>query len=289
MLQKKPQPNQALKRSPNVLEPGPRGEKRKGLKMNEEAFVAYVLNNAPRYELEALEKIISGLSDNIASRRWGKPADLKVGSKVEATMFDVPYVQYGEVVSMTAKSCMIETPGSNYPRRLWYSKYAIRILDEFEWNRVALNFSDRDKEYEAGRAAKIRERTADREDAIRQRDKATLKPRAMQALNGTVDIFRGAYVHAYRPDHGTHEYGVVVDMTPKRITLSSCESEWESGVWTAKCEIRLLSDEQWTVVDAELGRRSLEYEIAKKAGKEHTLPDYSAIEIVFTSSSTLLA
>jgi hypothetical protein len=57
--------------------------------MDDEAFTAYVINNAPRYELETLERIVKGLNDNIASRRWGRPAGLKIGIKVAATMFDV--------------------------------------------------------------------------------------------------------------------------------------------------------------------------------------------------------
>jgi hypothetical protein len=44
--------------------------------MDDAAFVAYVLNNAPRYEIESLEKIVIGLNSNIASRRWGPRFEL---------------------------------------------------------------------------------------------------------------------------------------------------------------------------------------------------------------------
>ena len=72
--------------------------------MNDESFVGFVLNNASRYDIETLEKIIQGLSDNIASRRWGKPPGLKVGSNVEAILFDTPsFVQYGSVVRLSPK------------------------------------------------------------------------------------------------------------------------------------------------------------------------------------------
>ncbi len=81
--------------------------------MNDESFVGVVLNNASRYDIGTLEKIIHGLNDNIAGWRWGKPPGLKVGTNIEAILFDAPsFVQYGTVVRLSPKGCKIESPGS---------------------------------------------------------------------------------------------------------------------------------------------------------------------------------
>jgi|GEM_PF-6678694 len=59
--------------------------------MNDDAFLAFILNSTPRYEIETLEKIVEGLNHNIASRRWGTPSGLLVGSNVEATLFGTSF------------------------------------------------------------------------------------------------------------------------------------------------------------------------------------------------------
>lgn len=248
--------------------------------MNDESFVGFVLNNASRYDIETLEKIIHGLNDNIASRRWGKPPGLNVGSNIEAILFDAPtFVQYGTVVRLSPKGCKIESPRSSFTSSIWYAKHSIRILEDGEWNRVCATVERGDEEYKAKRAAEIAESVADREDAIKNRSKAQKKTVTMSALNGPVQIFRGAFVHAYRPDWDNNEYGVVVDLSPKKVVLSDPGDDYERLITVSKHVINLLTDEQWTIVDIELRRRAQEYDAAKAADREATVPDYSNIPI----------
>jgi hypothetical protein len=246
-------------------------------RVDDDAFAAYVINNAPRYEIETLERILKAMRDNIASRRWGKPAGLEIGSKVAATMFDVPFTEYGEVVSMTPKACTIESPSSSYKSRISFKRYAVRLLSEFEWNHVARVLEERSEQFEADRKAELEARVSDRASAISERLDA--ERITMAALNGAVELFRGAYVHAHQPDQGSHEYGIIMHLTPKSIILSNSESDWESRVWVAKTEVTVLDERQWAVVDAEQSRRREEYENAKKAGRTNKLPDYYFIPI----------
>lgn len=105
----------------------------------------------------------------------------------------------------------------------------------------------------------------------------------MEALNGPVELFCGAYVHAYRPDWGMHEYGVVIDMTPKKIILSSPDSILGTErIAVSKHEVTVLDDEQWQRVDAELQRRKNEWDEAEKKGTTGKLPDYCRFEIDLT-------
>jgi hypothetical protein len=245
--------------------------------LDEDAFAAYVINNAPRYSIEILERILKGLSDNIASRRWGKPRELEIGSKVAATMFDAAFTEYGEVVSMTPKGCTIEAPGLGHQSRISFKRYAVRILDEFEWNRVSMALEERHEQYERKHRRDVEVRAKDREAAVADREHA--RRYTLASLSRPLQLYRGAYVHAFEPDSGLHEYGVVVHVTPKSIVLSNSESDWESRVWLGKTRIRLLDDRQWAIVDAEQRRRRKEYEDASKAGKERGLLDYSFVEI----------
>jgi hypothetical protein len=244
-----------------------------------EAFAAYVLSNAPRYDIDVLEKITNGLQDNIASRRWGKPTNLQIGSNIETTRFGTNYTEYGTVVGLSEKACTIQTAGSDQKSRVSYQKYAIRVLDDFEWNRVLANVSRWHEEYAQIRERESKEDADDRFAAVSDRDKERRKAQSMEALNGTFEIYRGAFIHAFRPDWDTHEYGVVVAMSPKKIVLSSEESEFMSSVWVAKHEIQLLDDSQWAIVDLEQRRRRAEYVAAEKDGRTDKLPDYSRIEI----------
>jgi hypothetical protein len=41
--------------------------------MDDNAFAAYVINNAPRYQAETLERILKGLNDNVAGPALGGP------------------------------------------------------------------------------------------------------------------------------------------------------------------------------------------------------------------------
>ncbi len=209
--------------------------------MDAEAFAAYILSNAPRYEIDVLEKIANGLRDNIASRRWGKPTDLQMGCNIEATRFGTAYAEYGTVIGLSERACTIEAAGSDHKSRISYQKFAIRVLDEFEWNRVLANMNRWHEEYVQTREREAKEDRNDRVAAVRDRDKERRKAKSMEALNGTFEIYRGAFVHAFRPDWDTHEYGVVVAMSPKKIVLSSEESEFMSNVWVAKHEIHSLT------------------------------------------------
>jgi hypothetical protein len=56
--------------------------------VDDETFLAFLVNNAPRCEIETLRKAIAKLKDNIASRVFRRPAGLEVGSNIEATDFD---------------------------------------------------------------------------------------------------------------------------------------------------------------------------------------------------------
>lgn len=248
--------------------------------MNDESFIGLVLNKASRYDIETLEKIIHGLNDNIASRRWGKPPGLKVGSNIEAILFEAPsFVQYGTVVRMSPKGCKIESARSSFTWPIWYTKHSIRILDEPEWNRICAALERGDEEHQAKRQAEIAESAADREQAIKNRSKAQKKAATLSALNGAVQIFRGAFVHAYRPDWDDHVYGVVVDFSPKKIALSDPGDAYERSIMAPKHVINVLTEEHWAIVDRELRRRAQEYGEAKSVGEEASLPDYSSVEI----------
>ncbi len=135
------------------------------------------------------------------------------------------------------------------------------------------------EEYTEKLAVAAREEAEDRADAVRNRESASRRPKIMQALNGTLELFRGAYVHAYRPDWGMHEYGVVIAMTPKTITLSNEESDWTSRIWPAKHEVEILDERQWAIVEREQKRRRAEYEAAEKSGRQRDLVDYARVEI----------
>lgn len=249
--------------------------------MNDDAFHAFVVNSAPRYEIETLERIMRSLSDNIASRRWGKPAGIEIGSKVEATMFGGHWVQCGEVVGLSPKACTIQEPDSERTSRINYMKYAVRLMDVYEWNRLCLSLAEHRKETAERQSLRESERNEDRERAIRERDVNAMKPRTLQALNGSVNLFRGAFVHAFRPDQGDHEYGVVISLSPKKIVLSGPESDWEPWIWVAKNEIHILNEREWAVVDAELRRRRREYEEATTQGRKSEVRDYSTTAIAY--------
>lgn len=245
--------------------------------MDDDAFSAYVISNAPRYEIETLERILKGISDNIASRRWGKPVGLAIGSKIAATMFDAPFTEYGEVISITPKACTIESASSSYRSRISFKRYAVRLLSEFEWNHISTVLHERHRQFEEDQKNESHALAREREAAIGER--ADSKRENLQALNGSIELCRGAYVHAHRPDIGSHEYGVVRRVTPKSVILSNNESDWESRVWLSKSEIQVLTDRQWRIVDAEQHRRREECAEAEKSARQGSLPDYHFIEI----------
>jgi hypothetical protein len=155
----------------------------------------------------------------------------------------------------------------------------VRIVDEFEWNRACMAAEDRAREFAEKKVREDADLEADREEAIKDRAQAAKRPKNMLAMNGAVSVYRGAFIHAYRPDWDGHEYGVVVGMTPKALDLSSPETSWTHRIVTAKHEIQLLNEAQWLVVDTEVRRRRREYKAADEAGKARDLPDYSRVKI----------
>jgi hypothetical protein len=249
--------------------------------MDHETFLAFIRNSAPKYDIETLDKAVKMLRDNIASRRWGQPPGLEVGSHVAAVDFDGSIGWYGTVIRMTGKGCIIESPASKYTHRISFRRYVVRIVDEFEWNRACSAAEDGAREFAEKMARDYADLEADRNDAIEGRVRAARNPRVLQAINGAVGVYCGAFVHAHSPDWDIHEYGVVVGMTPKALDLSSPESAWTHRVVAAKHEMTLLNEAEWQVVDVELRRRGSEYEAAEKQGKTASLIDHSRVEIVF--------
>jgi hypothetical protein len=247
--------------------------------MDDETFLAFVRNSAAKYDLETLEKAVKALSDNIAGRRWGRPPGLEVGCHVAAVHFDGYFGWYGTVIRLTGQGCIIEPPASQYTQRISFKKFIVRIVDEFEWNRACMAAEERARESAERAVREDAELEADRKDAIEGRAEAAQRPSNMLAMNGAVSVYRGAFVHAYCPDSDTHDYGVVVGMTPKALDLSNPEVSWTRRIVAAKHEVNLLSEAHWRVVDAELRRRKTEYEAAEEAGKTGDLTDYSTVEI----------
>jgi hypothetical protein len=77
-----------------------------------------------------------------------------------------------------------------------------------------------------------------------------------------------------------HSYGVLIDMTPKNIILSSPDSILGTErITVAKHEVQLLDEGQWQRVNAELCRRNNEYDDAEQNEATDTIPDYSGVEI----------
>ncbi|HVR46914.1 MAG TPA: hypothetical protein VMT95_09830 [Candidatus Binatia bacterium] len=247
--------------------------------MDDETFLAFIRNSVAAYDLETLEKAVKTLNDNIASRRWGKPPGLEVGSHVAAVDFDGVFGWYGTVIRMTGQGCIIEPPGAKYTQRISFKRFIMRIVDEFEWNRACLAAEERAREFAETKVREAAELEADRNDAIKNRAQTAQRPKTLLAMNGGVSVYRGALVHAYRPDWDDHEYGVVVGVTPKALDLSSPETTWTRRIIAAKHEIELLDEVQWQLVDAELRRRREEYEAAEESGKTSDLRDYSKVQI----------
>lgn len=247
--------------------------------MDDETFLAFIRNSAATYDLETLEKAVKALSDNIASRRWGRPPGLETGSRVAAVHFEGYFGWYGTVIRLTGQGCIIEPPASKCTQRISFKKFIVRIVDEVEWNRAYTAAEVRARESTERVIREDAELEADRKNAIKGRAEAAQHARNMFAMNGAVSVYRGAFVHAYCPDSDTHDYGVVVGMTPKALDLSNPEISWTRRIVAAKHEVSLLSEVHWRVVDAELRRRKTEYEAAEKVGKTGELTDYSTVEI----------
>ncbi|MGC2651232.1 MAG: hypothetical protein WA304_10570 [Candidatus Cybelea sp.] len=171
---------------------------------------------------------------------------------------------------------------AKYTQRISFKKFIVRVVDEFEWNRACMAAEERAREFAEQKVREDAELEEDREDAIKGRAQAAQRPKNMLAMNGTVEVYRGAFIHAYRPDWDTHEYGVVVGMTPRAFYLSNAESSWIHRIVAAKHEINFLNEVEWQVVDAELRRRRSEYDAVDNAGKTADLIDYSRVKIALT-------
>ncbi len=167
--------------------------------MDDETFLAFIRNSVATYDLETLEKAVKTLNDNIASRRWGKPPGLEVGSHVAAVDFDGIFGWYGTVIRMTGQGCIIEPPSAKYTQRISFKKYIVRVVDEFEWNRACMAAGEHAREFAEQKAREDTELEADREDAIKDRARAAEDPKNMLAINGGINIYRGAFVHAFAP------------------------------------------------------------------------------------------
>jgi hypothetical protein len=190
--------------------------------VDDQTFLAFITNNAAGCEVETLRKAVDKLNESIASRVFGKPLGLEIGSHIEAVDFRGSWYRYGTVVKLNDSFCIIEPPVGRFTDRISFKKEIVRILDHYEWNRVCFSAESRKKQLDEETAREHEELAALRQEAIAERGAA--QRTVMEALNGPVELFCGAYVHAYRPDWGMHEYGVVIDMTPKKIILSSPDS-----------------------------------------------------------------
>lgn len=175
---------------------------------------------------------------------------------------------YGEVKRLTDKACVVET-ASGYDERIRFDKHAVRILPDSEWGWVRRSIEERHADYKKEREDEAEAAKAELEEVIRDRDRAKNKCfRATFADGGVVEIFCGAYLHAYRTDWEHHIYGVVISWTSKSCFVRTDLSQFDDKITFAKCvQAEILADDQWKKVDAELRRRHDEIEEAKNAGK----------------------
>jgi hypothetical protein len=246
--------------------------------MDDQTFLSFISNNAPRCDIETLRKAVESLNESIATRVFGKPSGLEVGSHIAATDFDGSYCRCGTAIRLSHSGCVIEPPSSRYTDRISFKKHIVRILDEFEWNRACFAAQDFKKRLDEQMARETNDLEQQRERAVSLRSNA--KRTIMQPLNGPVELFRGAFVYAFKPDEGMHSYGVVIDMTPKNIILSSPDMILGTErITVAKHGITLLDDTQWSKVDARLRRRTQEYEQAQRDDTTDAIPDYTGIMI----------
>jgi hypothetical protein len=232
--------------------------------MTDDAFLAFVTANAPRFEIETLEKAARALHDCVASRRFGKPVGLAIGSRVAAEAFDGFWYHYGEVVRMTPKGCVIEIAGSDGEQRILYSKYSVRLLDEFEWNRAVYAGVESSKRVDESIAAEKAGYAAAADAAIKNRSKTVQMPIAVKTVDGDASVYVGAYVAAHRPDWRSYVYGVVVEFDEDACRIVDADSGYDWRVDFAKYEVVVLDEVQWQTVTAEIGRRNALVEAEKE-------------------------
>lgn len=237
--------------------------------MDDKPFIEFVKTNAVRMELETLQAIVEHLHELIAQRRSGKPPGLKRGSPIEAVHLGFESYSYGEVQRMTDKGCIIETP-SGFEERIRFDKYAIRILPDSDWSWIRKNIEERHakvkKELEDEAIAAL----AELDEVIRDKGKSKKRPFKVTFADGkTLEIYRGAYLHAYRIDWEHHIYGVVMSWTQKSCFVRTRFSSFDDKITFAKCsQAEIFTDSRWAAVEAELNRRDNEVALLRKAGND---------------------
>jgi hypothetical protein len=120
--------------------------------MEDQTFLAFITNSAPGCEVETLRKAVDKLNENIASRVFGRPPGLELGSHIEAVDLHGSWYRYGTVVKLRDNFCIIEPPVGRFTDRISFKKQIVRILDEYEWNRVCLSAAFSKKEIDEASA-----------------------------------------------------------------------------------------------------------------------------------------
>ena len=139
--------------------------------MDDETFLAFITNHAPWCEVETLRKAVDKLNENIASRIFGRPPGLEIGSYIEAVDLRGSWYRYGTVVKLNDSFCIIEPPVGRYTDRISFKKEIVRILDQYEWNRVCFSAESR-RELDEETAREHEELAAVRQEVIAERDAA---------------------------------------------------------------------------------------------------------------------
>jgi len=154
--------------------------------MDEKGFVEFVSAEAQRHETEALQQIVSALSDIVRHRITGKPQGLRRGSIVHATTLGSEEYRfghvYGEVVSISGKSCMVQEPGDDRLHRVWFSKCAIEFIPDNEWRYMEERVRTDNEERAARVEKQMRETYGDdyaqlSDEEFEERDAAVLEQR----------------------------------------------------------------------------------------------------------------
>jgi hypothetical protein len=238
--------------------------------MDDEAFEGFIKSHAAQMETETLQRVTEHIREVIAQRLTGKPSWLKRGSRIHALDLKLDWNKYGEVTRISGKSCFIMPAASEYEERIVFSRHAIRLVDDIEWNNIVWHFADRKAEYQSKRVAEIEELHREREEAIKNRDNPKRKlARVARSAGQEIVLFIGAYVHAHDDGGVGHTYGVVVGFTSKSCTLSSPVSEFTERIVYDKHDlIEVLDNGEWAAVEAELKRREAEIADARASGKK---------------------
>jgi hypothetical protein len=134
--------------------------------VDDQAFLAFITNNAPRCEVDTLRKTVEKLNESIASRVFGRPTGVEIGSHIEAVDLHGSWYRYGTVVKLNDSFCVIEPPKGRYTDRISLKKEIVRILDQYEWNRVCFSAELRKKKWDKEKAREHEELAELRRDAI---------------------------------------------------------------------------------------------------------------------------